>query len=110
MSEIEKESKAAKREKVAVPAEMFACLDDKGENYLIEIELPGVEKKDIELMMEEDIVSVKAERENTVLIGHMHFPLRVNHAKAEAVFKQGLLSVTVPVKEKRAPATTIKIK
>ena len=41
-----KRSKAVKREKVAVPAEMFTCLDDKGENYLIEIELPSVEKKD----------------------------------------------------------------
>ena len=106
----EKGTKAEKREKVAIPAEMFACLDDKGENYLLEIELPGVEKKDIELTMQEDLVSVKAEREDQVLLGHMHFPLKVNQAKAEAVFKQGLLAVTVPVKEKRAPATTIKIK
>ncbi len=105
-----KRSKAEKREKVAVPAEMFACLDDKGKNYLIEIELPGVEKKDIELTMQEDLVSVKAEREAQVLLGHMHFPLKVNPTKAEAVFKQGLLSVTVPVKEKRAPATSVKIK
>ncbi len=79
-----KRSKAVKREKVAVPAEMFACLDDKGENYLIEIELPGVEKKDVELTMEEDLVSVKAERDVQVLLGHMHFPLKVNPKKAQA--------------------------
>jgi HSP20 family molecular chaperone IbpA len=44
------------------------------------------------------------------MIGHLHFPLKVNPKKAEATFKQGLLSVTVPVKEKRAPPTAIKIK
>ena len=100
----------SKREKVVVPAEMFACLDDEGENYLIEIELPGVEKEDIELTMEDDLVSVKADRDVQVLLGHMHLPLKVRPTKAEAVFKQGLLSVTVPVQEKRAPARTIKIK
>jgi HSP20 family molecular chaperone IbpA len=36
---------------VTIPAEMFACLDEKGENYIVQIELPGVEKKDIDLTM-----------------------------------------------------------
>lgn len=102
--------KAEKAEKIAVPAEMFACLDDKGENYLVEIELPGVDKKNIVLNMHEDLVSVKAERPDQTLVGHLHFPLKVNPKKAEATFKQGLLSVTVPVKEKRPPPTSVKIK
>ncbi len=102
--------KVEKVTKVPVPAEMFACLDDKGENYLVDIELPGVDKKSIELNMHEDLISVRADRADQMLIGHLHFPLRVNPKRAEATFKQGLLSVTVPVKEKRAPPTTIKIK
>jgi HSP20 family protein len=97
-------------EKGTIPAEMFACLDEKGENYIVQIELPGVEKRNIELSMHDDLVSVKAERKDIMFLGHLHFPLKVNPKKAEATFKQGLLAVQVPVKEKRSPPTLIKIK
>jgi HSP20 family molecular chaperone IbpA len=40
----------------------------------------------------------------------MHFPLKVNPKKAEAAFTQGLLMAKVPIKEKRAPPVSIKIK
>ena len=97
-------------EKLAVPPEMFACLDDAGANYILEVELPGVSKKNIELSMHEDLVHVKADRSDVVFLGHLHFPLRVNPKKAEAAFTQGLLTVKVPVKEKRSPPLNIKIK
>jgi len=102
--------KTEKVEKVAVPPEMFACLDDAGENYLLEVELPGVSKKNIELSMHDDLVHVKADRTDVIFLGHLHFPLKVNPKKAEAAFTQGLLTVKVPVKEKRMPPTSIKIK
>jgi len=102
--------KEEKVEKVTVPAQMFACLDDTGENYLVEVELPGVSKKNIELNMHEDLVMVKAERKDLTYLGHLHFPLKVNPKKAEAVFTQGLLAVKVPVKEKRSPPVSVKIK
>jgi len=102
--------KVEKTEKATFPAQMFACLDDKGENYIVEIELPGVDRKNIELTMHEDMISVRAERRDLTLLGHLHFPLKVNHKKAKAVFKQGLLAVQVPVKEKRGPPVTVKIK
>jgi len=97
---------------VTVPAEMFAWLDEKGGNYIVQIELPGVEKKDIDLTMHEDLLSVRAGSKpyNATFIGHMHFPLKVNHKKAEATFKAGLLSMQIPVKEKRGPPTSIQIK
>jgi len=106
--------KEAKVEKVGVtlPAEMFAWLDEKGENYIVQIELLGVEKKDIDLTMHEDLVSVRADSRpyNATFIGILHFPLKVDPKKAEATFKEGLLSMQVPVKEKRSPPTSIKIK
>ncbi len=105
-----KAEKTEKVEKIMVPAEMFACLDDQGENYLLEIELPGVDKKNIELGMHEDLVSVRAERKDALLVGHLHFPLKVHPKRAEAAFKQGLLTVKVPVKEKRGPHVSVKIK
>jgi len=106
----QKESKAEKMEKALVPAEMFACLDEKGENYIVEIELPGVDKKNIDLKMHEDLISVRAEREDQMLLGHLHFPLKVHQKKASATFKQGLLTVQVPVKEKRGPPVNVKVK
>jgi len=105
-----KVSKEEKMQKATVPTEMFACLDDKGENYLVEIELPGVDKKTISLQMQDDLVSVRAERADVTFVGHLHFPLKVNPRKAEATFKQGLLALQVPVKEKRSPPTIVKIK
>jgi len=96
-------------EKVVLPPHMFACLDAKGESYLVEVELPGVNRKDIELSMHDDLIHIHAERKDLALHGHLHFPLKVSPRKAEATFNSGLLKVTVPLKEKRKPPTKIKI-
>jgi HSP20 family protein len=97
---------------VTIPAEMSAWLDEKSENYFVQIELPGVEKKDINLTMHEDLVSVRASSrpQNATFIGDLHFPLKVDPKKAEAKFKEGLLSMQIPVKEKRSPPMSIQIK
>ncbi len=105
-----KKAKVEKAVKLVVPVSMTACLDDKGENYLVEIEIPGASKESIDLKMLDDIVQVKAERKDSVYLGHIHFPLRVDPKKAVAEFTEGLLSVKVPVVEKREPATTVPIK
>ncbi len=97
-------------EKVVVPPHMFACLDAKGENYVVEAELPGVKKKDIDLSMHEDIIHVLAEREDLAFHGHIHFPIKVNPKKAKAKFTSGLLRVEVPVKVKRTPPIKIEVK
>jgi len=107
-----KKKTKVKKVGVTVPAEMFAWLDEKGENYIVQIELPGVEKKDIDLTMHEDLVSVRADSKpyNATFVNHMHFPLKVNPKKVEATFKAGLLSMQIPVKEKRGPPTSVQIK
>ena len=97
-------------EKVVVPPHMFACLDAKGENYVVEAELPGVKKNNIDLSMHEDIIHILAEREDLAFHGHIHFPIKVNPKKAEAKFTSGLLRVEVPVKVKRAPPIKIEVK
>ena len=96
--------------KQVIPAEMFACLDDKNENYMVEIELPGVRKENIELKMLDDILQVRGERRNYMYLGIMQFPFRVDTRKAEAEYAEGLLSIKVPVQEKRASPTTVRIK
>ena len=96
--------------KVIVPPHMFACLDAEGENYVVEVELPGVKKKNVTTTMHEDIIHVLAEREDLAFHGHLHFPIKVNPKKAEAKFSNGLLRVEVPIKEKRSPPTKIEVK
>jgi len=49
-----------------MPPHMFACLDASGQNYVVEVDLPGVKKKDINLNMHDDIIHVQAEREDLV--------------------------------------------
>ena len=89
---------------------MFACLDAEGENYIVEVDLPGVKKKDIDLSMHEDIMHVLAEREDLAFHGHLHFPIKVDPKKARAKFSNGLLRVEVPLKEKRSPPIKIEVK
>jgi len=96
-------------EKAILPPHMFACLDDKGENYEVEIELPGVQKKDIELSMHDDLIHIHAERKDLAFYGHLHFPLKANHKKAKAKFSSGLLKLMVPLKERRTPPLKIKV-
>ncbi len=96
-------------EKAVLPPEMFACLDAKGENYIVEIELPGVKKKDIDLRMHENVIHVLAERKDLTFHGHLHFPLKVSPKKAKSKFTSGLLKVEVPLKEKPKPAVKIKV-
>lgn len=96
-------------EKVVVPPHMFACLDDAGENYEIEVELPGVKKQNIEVSMHDDLFHIHAERKDTAFHGHLHFPIKVNTSKAVAKFNSGLLKVTVPLREKRKPPRKIKV-
>lgn len=97
-------------EKVVVPPHMFACLDAESENYIVEVELPGVKKKDVDLTMHEDIIHVLAEREDVAFHGHLHFPIKVSPKKAKAKFTSGLLRVEVPVKVKRSPPVKIEVK
>jgi len=101
---------AEKVGKVVVPPHMFTCIDEAGENYLVEVELPGVNKKDIDLSMHEDIIHIIAEREGLEFHGHLHFPLKVNPEKAKANFSNGLLKVEAPLKEIPSPPRKIEVK
>lgn len=103
------------------PALMRARMDvvDKGESYLITVELPGVKKEDIDVSVEGARVAITAEtryetpvKEGEKLLHSERFagsyarsfelPTEVTESGAEAVFENGVLTLTLP---KRAPAT-----
>ncbi|KUG20302.1 putative small heat shock protein [hydrocarbon metagenome] len=73
--------------------------DESGENLIIEIELPGVDKENISLRMREDSFTIDASKEDIRYIGTytMWCPVTPDQAKAE--YRNGLLTIRVPYKE-----------
>jgi HSP20 family protein len=80
-----------------------ACLshDEKDNRRLsIELQLPGVDKKDISLDMRKDSFCVSAPRgEDTEYSGCYMLAHEIEPDKAEARFENGLLRVFAPIKD-----------
>lgn len=87
--------------------------------YLMEVELPGLTDQDIELKVEENILTLsskkeesKEEKKNGYLLRERQssefcrtfvLPKDANHAEINAEFKNGLLVVNVPKKPEAQP-------
>lgn len=96
---------------------------DEGENLVLEIELPGIAKDDIDLVCDESGLSLKAQststRETSNLVqgerGDVAFeryiPLNVEvlPADIEASFDDGILTITAPKKEPTSGLQTVNI-
>lgn len=79
-----------------------ACFshDDKDERLKIELELPGVDKKDISLDMRKDSLCVTAPRgEDTEYSGCYMLAHEVEPDKTEAKFENGLLRIFAPIRD-----------
>ena len=66
----------------------------------VTIELPGVEKQDVNLHVAEQSVTVRVEKGRRYQ-KQVHLPARVRPETAKATFKNGILDVTVQRKEER---------
>jgi len=73
-----------------------AYSDENEENLHIEIELPGVEKKDITFKMQETSFSIDASRGDVRYVGTYAVGCPVETDRAKATFRNGLLTVDVP--------------
>jgi HSP20 family protein len=98
------------------PAVDLAETDDE---FVVTAELPGLSKKDVEVSVENDILTLSGERkaETEEQKGRWHrversygefhrsfrLPGKVDAAKVDAKFKDGLLTVTVPKVEGAKP-------
>jgi HSP20 family molecular chaperone IbpA len=79
-----------------------ACFshDDQGGRLKIEMELPGVEKKDIKLEMRKDSFCVTATRgEDTEYLGCFMLAHEVVPEKTEAKYESGLLRIFAPIRD-----------
>ena len=79
-----------------------ACFshDDKDERLKIELELRGVDKKDISLDMRKDSFCVSAPRgEDTEYSGCFMLAHEIVPERAEAKYESGLLRIFAPIKD-----------
>jgi len=98
-----------KNEKINITPGVCLFNSDDNKNQIIEINIPGVKKKDIELRMQDYSYTLKASR------GDVEYRLAdvlccpVNSKDAKAEYKDGLLVIKVPYKDLYEDAVKIKI-
>jgi HSP20 family protein len=101
--------------------EPLSDLKETGKELIASIEIPGVDKNDIQLDLREDILKVKAEKKSEAKIekeGYLRaeraykgfyrsisLPVKVIPEKAKASYKNGVLTVRMPKAEKEEKET-----
>jgi len=95
-------------EKVTSP-EVCVFSDENLETMNIQIELPGVNKDNIDLHFYEDGFYVVARGENTKYMGSYSLIFPVEPDKAIANYANGLLTVNVPYRKPFQPGVKVKI-
>lgn len=93
-----------------ITPEICEYYDDDEEKLKIEVELPGVRKKDITFRLREDSFYIHAPKDTYEYTGSFAVCCPVIPEKAEAVYADGLLTVTVPYKEPMEEAVNVQIK
>lgn len=101
-------------------AEFKTDLIDEGDSYLLEADLPGFDKKDIKLDIQDDILTVKAERHSKTEEKDSHHKVirrersygcysrqfdvsGIKTDEIKAKYDNGVLKLTLPKKEDDAP-------
>ena len=97
--------------------------DDK--NYILDFAIPGFEKKDLKIDMNEDVLTISSETNNEseenkdgysrkefsykAFSRSFYVPDNVNREKIEANYKDGILTVSLPRQEEEKNKITRKI-
>jgi HSP20 family protein len=97
--------------------------DDK--NYVLDLAIPGIDKKDLNIDMNEDVLTISSEKKNeseesrdgykrkefsySAFCRSFYIPENVNREKIEANYKDGVLSVTLPKQDEEKSKITKKI-
>ena len=90
---------------------------DDADNYVVTAELPGIDKDKLDLEIEDNVLTITAERGKTdgernyhrkeisrgTYTRSMKFSTPVDATKVKASYKDGLLEITLPKEEKVKP-------
>lgn len=92
-----------KKEKTMVIPAVSSYHDEKDENLIIEVELPGVKKKNVKLDMTEEGFCATGERADSIYQVCYRFLHEITLDEAKAKFDSGLLTITVPFQKPAKP-------
>jgi HSP20 family protein len=97
---------------------------ENGDSYVVKAAVPGIDPKDVEISVDEDVLTIKGEfnkqeessDENYIrreirsgsFVRQLRLPPTVEPEKAEAKFEHGMLTLSIP-KKAEAKARSIKI-
>ncbi len=86
-----------------------------GESFIVKASLPGVDPDKINVTVGERGLEIKAnvdteaedgkdgvllsERRTGAFYRHLRLPSAIDHAKADSIYKDGILAITLPLKE-----------
>ncbi|MGZ7095562.1 MAG: Hsp20/alpha crystallin family protein [Methanobacterium sp.] len=89
----------AEEENQKIPVSPAAFIYHTDDEYIIEIELPGVNKEDIDIKITENTFCVKAARKKLEYTGCWVLAHEFNADESNASYENGLLTVKVPIVE-----------
>ena len=75
-------------------------VDERSGTLKLIVDMPGVEKSDIKVDATEDSAVITAERESRKYRAELEFKSRVGPDEAKAEYKNGLLEILFPLKDK----------
>lgn len=73
------------------------------DRYMIEIDVPGFGKDDIDIQISDNIMSLKGEKGKRIVDYSVEIPEKTDYTKGEATIKDGVLKVVLPVAESSKP-------
>ncbi|UCF05724.1 MAG: Hsp20/alpha crystallin family protein [bacterium] len=97
-------------ERIKVAPEICSYVDDDHTFLTVEVKIPGVEKGDISLKMHADSFSLSAPHRDIEYVTALSFCCPVNAEKADAHYKNGLLTIEVPFRDPMEDAVSVEIK
>ena len=108
------------------PLAMHVDVEDKGESYLLQADLPGMKREDVRISVEDGVLTIAAEyaQDNTKEDKERRYVLRERHSGSmsrsfrleginqegiHAEYTDGVLRLTLPKEEERSGARRIEI-
>ncbi len=100
---------SSEKEKLRMAADVCSYIDEEQQRIQLEICLPGVKKQSIQLKVRDDSYSLVAPREDFEYVSAAAFCCPVDSRKAKASYQDGVLKVSIPLKDPMEGARTVKI-
>ncbi|MEM2066082.1 MAG: Hsp20/alpha crystallin family protein, partial [Candidatus Caldarchaeum sp.] len=76
---------------------------DEDQNVKVVAEIPGVRKEDIDLTVDEKMLTIKVDTEQRKYYKEVELPVEVSTTGVKATYNNGVLEVTLPKKQTSKP-------